>query len=105
MAAPAEKPVAALTFMKIKKIKVKKGQKISKGTLYCLYTSHSNDIKRLKSNDNGLVSDIFIKEGEEVDEGFVQRSICVIIHPYSVCLQLIYPCSQLYHEHVYLVTR
>lgn len=71
MAAPAEAVVSAQTFMKIKKVKVKKGQKISKGTIYCLYTSTTDTVQRLKSNDNGVVTAIYAQEGVEVDAGLV----------------------------------
>lgn len=73
MATPADNKISAPGRMKIKKIKVKIGQKISKGTLCCLYTTESNDIQRFKSNDNGVVKEIHAKDGDEIEEGFVSQ--------------------------------
>ena len=71
MAAPAIIRVAAENCMQITKIKIKRNQKISKGSLICLYKAKDNKVQRFKSNDNGVIVNIFAKEGDTVEPGSV----------------------------------
>ena len=70
MAAPINViSVLAKNDMKITKMKLKKGQKVSKGTLICLFTSGTDVTQKLKSTDDGIVADIVAKEGMEIKSG------------------------------------
>ncbi|XP_052819022.1 RNA polymerase II subunit A C-terminal domain phosphatase-like [Mya arenaria] len=81
MAAPAMIRVSAQNFMQITKIKMKSGQKISKGALVAIYKDKNSTVQRLKTNDNGVVKDIFVKEGDSVEAGFVLYSVEGCRHP------------------------
>ena len=74
MSAPIEvvRVPGVKTIIKILKLKSKKGQNVSKGTLLCLYKTDSDDkVLKLKSNTTGTVKDVFVKEGEECLAGCV----------------------------------
>ncbi|XP_045192991.2 RNA polymerase II subunit A C-terminal domain phosphatase-like [Mercenaria mercenaria] len=82
MAAPTNTiSVFAPNAMKIVKMKLKKGQQVSKGTIVCLYTSGTNVTQKFKSNDCGIVAEILTKEGEDVDKGCVVFTVQGCSHP------------------------
>lgn len=56
--------------MNISKIKLKKGQQVSKGTIVCLYSTETNVTQKFKSNDGGIVVEILAKEGEFIEKGY-----------------------------------
>lgn len=74
MAAPTDVTVRASEIlaanqMKVTKLKVKKGQKVSKGTLLCFYKDVNDDLQRFKSNEVGTITDVFVKVGDDVNSG------------------------------------
>ena len=70
MAAPVKMiKIAADSAFKIKKIKVRKGQDISKGTLLCLFTTDDNVPQKFKSCHGGTINNIHVKEGEDMTKG------------------------------------
>ena len=73
MSAPIEivKVPGVKSIVKIVKLKSKKGQNVSKGTLLCLYKTDSDDkVLKLKSSTTGTVREVFVKEGEECLAGY-----------------------------------
>ena len=70
MAAPAKIiQIAADCSFKIKKLKVRKGQDISKGTVLCLYTNDANAVQKFKSCHGGTINNIHVKDGQDVETG------------------------------------
>ena len=78
MSAPMEivKVPGVKSIVKIVKLKSKKGQNVSKGTLLCLYKTDSDDkVLKLKSSTTGTVREVFVKEGEECLAGYDYKCI------------------------------
>ncbi|KAL4234554.1 RNA polymerase II [Mactra antiquata] len=77
MAASTEKSVGASSKifaacdMKITKLKTRKGQKVSKGSLLCFYKDDNDVLQRFKSNEVGTITEIFAKDGDIVSSGTV----------------------------------
>ena len=74
MAAPTEivRAPGIKTIIKIVKLKSKKDQKVSKGTLLCMFKTDDDDtLKKLKSTTTGTVKEVFVKEGEECLAGYI----------------------------------
>ena len=68
MAAPIEliRAPGNKTIIKIVKLRSKKDQKVSKGTLLFMFKTDDDDtVKKLKSTITGTVKEVFVKEGEE----------------------------------------
>ena len=77
MAAPVEivRAPGTKTIIKIVKLKSKKEQKVSKGTILCLFKNDEDDtVRKLKSPSTGTVKEVFMKEGEECLAGYVSHS-------------------------------
>lgn len=55
--------------IKITKWKVKKGYRVSHGSVLCIYESENGKNQKLKSNQVGTIVDILVNEGGEACAG------------------------------------
>ena len=70
MAAPAKiVRVKSDSDLKVTKLKVKKGQQVSKGSIFCLYSTKANANQKFKCSHEGIVTEILVKDGEEIMAG------------------------------------